>query len=67
MAPDVIVGLLAEPDRMRVFAAVVLGAATPSDVARRTGLAPRGGAIAMRRLADAGHRPQNPPIMTHGS
>jgi DNA-binding transcriptional ArsR family regulator len=46
--------LLAEPDRMRVFAAVVLGAATPSDVARRTGLAPRGVAIALRRLAEDG-------------
>jgi hypothetical protein len=54
MAPDVLVGLLAEPDRICVFAAVVLGAATPSDVARRTGLAPRRVATAMRRLADAG-------------
>lgn len=54
MQPDVLVGLLAEPDRTRVFAAVVLGAATPAEIAQRTGLAPRTVAAALRRLTDGG-------------
>lgn len=47
-------GLLAEPDRLAVFAAVVLGARTPDDVAAATGLAPRQVAAALRRLRRGG-------------
>ena len=38
VTPAEIVGLLAEPDRLRVLAALVLGARSPSDVASATGL-----------------------------
>ncbi|MGE5829910.1 MAG: DUF2087 domain-containing protein [Micromonosporaceae bacterium] len=54
MQPDVLVGLLAEPDRTRVFAAVVLGAATPAEVAERTDLPARTVAAALRRLTEGG-------------
>jgi hypothetical protein len=43
-------GLLAEPDRLRVFSAVVLGADVPSEVIERTGLPARTVAAALRRL-----------------
>jgi hypothetical protein len=54
MAPESLVALLAEPRRMRVFAAVVLGAGTPSEVAARTDLTLREAAEALRRLTDGG-------------
>ena len=54
MTPDVLVGLLAGPARMRAFAAVVLGATTRQEIAERTGLAPRQVAVALRRLRDGG-------------
>jgi hypothetical protein len=54
MTPDVLVGLLAGPARMRVFAAVVLGAGTREEVADRTGLTPRQVAVALSRLRDGG-------------
>jgi hypothetical protein len=54
MAPHVLVGLLAEPVRMRVFAAVVLGARTPAEVAERAGLSTRAASTALRRLRDGG-------------
>ena len=47
-------GLLAEPDRLRAYAAVVLGARTPVEVADRTGLAGRAAAVALRRLEQGG-------------
>ena len=50
MRPDVLCGLLAEPDRLRVFAAVVLGASTPAEVAAATGLPVRPVMAALRRL-----------------
>src|SRR5262245_55548331 len=50
--PEALVGLLAEPARMRVFAAVVLGAHTPAEVAARTGLELRAVVAALRRLTD---------------
>ena len=53
MAPQSLVGLLAEPRRMRVFAAVVLGASTPTEVVDRTGLTLREVHAALRRLAEA--------------
>jgi hypothetical protein len=54
MMPEVLVGLLAEPTRMRVFAAVVLGATTPAEVAEQTKLTSREVAGALRRLFDGG-------------
>jgi len=54
MTPEILVGLLAEPTRMRVFAAVVLGATTPADVAQATGLTLREVTEALRRLSRGG-------------
>jgi hypothetical protein len=47
-------GLLAEPDRLAAFAAVVLGARTPEQVAEATGLPARQVGKALRRLSDGG-------------
>ena len=58
MTPDALVGLLAEPARLRVLAAVVLGAGTPDEIAQRTGLPTRDVAMAVRRLIDGG-------VLTH--
>jgi hypothetical protein len=52
--PDALCGLLAEDDRLRTFAAVVLGAGTPGEVASATGLPGRDVVRALRRLADGG-------------
>jgi ADP-ribose pyrophosphatase YjhB (NUDIX family) len=49
-----LVGLLAEPDRLRVVAALALGAATPAEVAQAAGLPPRAVAAALRRLESGG-------------
>ncbi|MEV4758263.1 DUF2087 domain-containing protein [Micromonospora sp. NPDC049559] len=54
MTPETLVGLLAEPDRLSVFAAIVLGADTPTEAARRAGLDPRRAAAAIRRLESGG-------------
>ncbi|HEX8630511.1 MAG TPA: DUF2087 domain-containing protein [Catenuloplanes sp.] len=54
MRPDTLCGLLAEPDRLAVFAAVVLGADVPSEVAARTGLQARVVEAAVRRLRRGG-------------
>lgn len=54
MGPEELCGLLAEPERLAVFAAVVLGAGTAGEVASATGLTPREVAVALRRLADRG-------------
>lgn len=54
MRPDVLCGLLAEPERLIAFAAVVLGANTPSEVAQRGGLPARDAVNALRRLAQGG-------------
>ncbi len=62
MRPDILVGLLAEPRRMRVFAAVVLGAGTPGEVTARTGMTVREVAEALRRLADGGLVSPVPPL-----
>ena len=53
-SPEAIVGLLAEDDRLRVVAALVLGAGTLDDVTEVTGLAVRRAASALERLAGAG-------------
>jgi hypothetical protein len=52
--PDALCGLLAEPDRLAVFAALVLGARTPGEVAERTRLAGRDVVVALRRLEQGG-------------
>jgi hypothetical protein len=49
-----LVGLLAEEDRLRAFAAVVLGATTVDDVAGVTGLEPAAASRALERLAAGG-------------
>lgn len=49
-----LVGLLAEPDRLRVFAAVVLGARTVDEVVEVSGLAQKQAVVALERLAGAG-------------
>lgn len=54
MRPEALCGLLAEPDRLTVFAAVVLGATAPAGVAKATGLDPRQIAAALRRLEQGG-------------
>jgi hypothetical protein len=50
--PGELCGLLAEPERLAVFAAVVLGARTAEQVAAATGLSAREVAVALRRLTD---------------
>jgi hypothetical protein len=52
--PDELCGLLAEDDRLAVFAAVVLGAATPEAVTSATGLPPRAVERALSRLLRGG-------------
>jgi hypothetical protein len=47
-------GLLAEEDRLRAVAALVLGATTMSEVASAAGLEPRVAGRALARLVDAG-------------
>jgi hypothetical protein len=51
---DQLIGLLAEPDRLRVIAALVLGARSRDELAEATGLAPRALATALNRLEDGG-------------
>jgi hypothetical protein len=54
MGPHTLVALLAEPSRLSVFAAVVLGAGTPDEVVKSTGLSAREVVLAVRRLTDGG-------------
>lgn len=49
-----LVGLLAETDRLRVVAALALGASSVEEVAARAGLEPRKAAAALERLAAGG-------------
>jgi hypothetical protein len=49
-----LVALLAEPDRLKALAAVVLGAETLAEVAERSGLEPRAAARALSRLVAGG-------------
>lgn len=51
---DGVVRLLAEPARLRVFAALVLGARTPAEVVDATGLDVRDVVAGLRRLSDGG-------------
>lgn len=52
--PEVLCGLLAEPDRLAVFAAVVLGATDAAQVSGATGFEARKVMTALRRLAEGG-------------
>lgn len=54
MNPEGICRLLAEPERLKAYAAVALGAATPSDVAAASGLAARDVVRALAALTDRG-------------
>ncbi len=54
MRSERLCGLLAEPERLAVFASVVLGATTADDVASATGLDERTVAAALRRLTRGG-------------
>lgn len=54
MEAGTIVGLLADPVRLKVVAALALGAGTIEDVAAASGLSLRDVALAARRLARAG-------------
>jgi hypothetical protein len=49
-----LVGLLAEPDRLRVLAALVLGARTPAEIAPATGLGAREIGRALQKLQAGG-------------
>jgi hypothetical protein len=51
---DELLGLLTEEDRLRVVAAIVLGAGTNADIAAATGLPPRAVARALARLTAGG-------------
>ncbi|MGI5145454.1 DUF2087 domain-containing protein [Plantactinospora sp. CA-294935] len=53
-SPEMLIGLLAEPDRLAAFAAVVLGAGEVAEVAERTGLPARTVHAALRRLESGG-------------
>jgi hypothetical protein len=52
--PEALCGLLAEDERLRVYAAVVLGAGTPSEVAAGSGLPARQVVVALHRLEQGG-------------
>jgi hypothetical protein len=54
MRPELLCGLLAEPDRLRTYAAVVLGAQTPGVIVERTGLPAKSVTAALRRLQQGG-------------
>ncbi|WP_078947804.1 DUF2087 domain-containing protein [Streptomyces griseus] len=54
MTSDDVVGLLADENRTRAFAAVALGAASAEEVAERAGLRARDALVALRRLQDGG-------------
>jgi hypothetical protein len=54
MTPDRLCRLLAEPDRLRVYAAVVLGASTPAAIGEQTALSARTVAGVLRRLTAGG-------------
>jgi hypothetical protein len=52
--PETVCGLLAEEDRLRTFAALVLGADTPNEVALATGQSGRDVVRALHRLVEGG-------------
>jgi len=54
VTPDALVGLLAEPERLRVVAALVLGARTPAELIEATGLDQRAVGRGLQRLETGG-------------
>ena len=54
MTPEELVGLLAEPARLRLLGAVALGARTDAEVEAASGVTGRDAAAGRRRLAEAG-------------
>ncbi len=54
MTPEVLIGLLAEPERLRVVSALVLGAHIPSELIEATGLDQRAVGRALQRLEAGG-------------
>jgi hypothetical protein len=54
MRPEVLCGLLAEPNRLRTYAALVLGARSPSEIADHAGLSQKSVNAALRRLQQGG-------------
>jgi hypothetical protein len=54
MTPETVVGLLAEPVRLRVFSAVALGAKTLPEVVKAAGTSAKETAVALRRLRSSG-------------
>ncbi len=54
MTPEALIGLLADPLRLRVVAALVLGARDPAEIAGKTGLDARRVDAALRKLRAAG-------------
>jgi hypothetical protein len=54
VSPETVIGLLAEPERLRVFAALVLGARSAAEVGRAADLDQRAVGRALRRLEDGG-------------
>ncbi|MEV0676305.1 DUF2087 domain-containing protein [Actinosynnema sp. NPDC050436] len=54
MTPDALIGLLADPLRLRVVSALVLGARSPAEIAEKTGVDARRVEVALRRLRAAG-------------
>ena len=52
MTPETLVGLLADPARMRVLAAVALGARTAAEISAAAGLSAKEVAKAVRKLSD---------------
>ena len=54
MNVDVVVRVLAEPARLKVYAAIVLGARTPTEIVDRTGVDLRDVAVALRKLSEGG-------------
>ncbi|WP_354638768.1 DUF2087 domain-containing protein [Kitasatospora camelliae] len=54
MTPDTLAGLLAEPRRLRAFAALALGADSPAAVASAAGLSARDSLSAVGRLRESG-------------
>lgn len=54
MTPEAICGLLAEPERLATFSAVVLGAGTTEEITGQTGIEARRVTAAIRRLSAGG-------------
>ncbi|WP_086821405.1 DUF2087 domain-containing protein [Allokutzneria sp. NRRL B-24872] len=54
MTPETVVGLLAGPERLRVVAALVLGATSITALSEATGLDPKAVGKALRKLEDGG-------------